>query len=510
MLVLVTMCGCGLMGFVRALTMEDIETRFGLTLWRAESLLLSNEGFSGPIPPELGKLTNLTDLDLSGNNFSGPIPPELGNLSNLESLNLGSNSLSGPIPSELGSLTSLQRLYLYDNSFSGPIPPKLGTLKNLTLLNFSNNSLSGLIPPELGRLINLEYFLLPHNILSGRIPLNLSRLAQLYWLDLSNNSLSGPIPQGLSSLAQLQRLDLSHNSLSGHIPPELGNTDIFELHLSSNNLSGPIPPELGNLPILLDLDLSNNNLSGPIPPELGRLVDSQGLNLSFTDAFCKLPDLSHLGAITALGLPCSPPLSFKNTNISYLTLTVGNQFKPTTHLDLSSVPDTCRIVNLTGPHPHLESIRFWGGCDEGCIVNLVGTGAKLSRSTRKTVCLSRISVFLLGGDIPFPVYDNDNPPQFTRLLKNQQGMMFNLSDPNFVDLVDLGPEGVAYTGVGFSKVQAGNLCGNPEAKKVTALVYGLFAVAWLVATIFIVVVGHWRRRVWGSGGELVDGGSNSR
>ena len=61
-------------------------------------------GLSGPIPPELGSLTNLDNLFLGQNELTGPIPPELGDLARLESLNLGGNDLTGPIPPELGSL----------------------------------------------------------------------------------------------------------------------------------------------------------------------------------------------------------------------------------------------------------------------------------------------------------------------------------------------------------------------------------------------------------------------
>ena len=57
--------------------------------------------------PELGSLSNLTELDLHDNNLSGGIPAELGSLSNLTRLELGNNELSGEIPAELGSLSNL-------------------------------------------------------------------------------------------------------------------------------------------------------------------------------------------------------------------------------------------------------------------------------------------------------------------------------------------------------------------------------------------------------------------
>ncbi|GAQ80901.1 hypothetical protein KFL_000650330, partial [Klebsormidium nitens] len=94
--------------------------------------------------------------------------------------------------------------------------------------------------------------------------------------------------------------------------------------------------------------------------------------------------------------------------------------------------------------------------------------------------------------------------EFLGVLSNAHGN-YTLADPDFVDMIDLGREGRAYTGVGFSRVQAGNLCGNPEAKAVTALVFGVFAVLLLVGTISVVVVARWRRRNRGGGLETVDG-----
>jgi Leucine-rich repeat (LRR) protein len=53
---------------------------------------------------------------------SGPIPPELGRLPQLTYLGLGRNKLSGEIPKELGSLTKLKKLSLMGNELSGANP----------------------------------------------------------------------------------------------------------------------------------------------------------------------------------------------------------------------------------------------------------------------------------------------------------------------------------------------------------------------------------------------------
>jgi len=98
---------------------------------------------SGPIPSELGQLSNLKVLDLCRNEFEGPIPVELGRLSNLRQLFLANNQLAGSIPKELGQLVKLTRLNLSDNSLTGSIPFELGQLSNLIHLWLGSNQLAG-------------------------------------------------------------------------------------------------------------------------------------------------------------------------------------------------------------------------------------------------------------------------------------------------------------------------------------------------------------------------------
>ena len=151
----------------------------------------------------------VTHLNLDNNQLSGPIPAELGGLTNLEWLNLDGNELTGPIPAELGRLTNLDSLILYDNLLIGPIPAELGVIRH---------------PRVLGGL-NLE------------------------WLNLSNNQLSGPIPAELGSLILLELLYLQDNELSGPIPAELGGlTNLRDLLLAGNQFSGCLDPRLEKIP----------------------------------------------------------------------------------------------------------------------------------------------------------------------------------------------------------------------------------------------------------------------
>ena len=79
------------------------------------------------------------------NDLSGPIPPELGDLSNLSILRLETNNLSGSVPSELGSLSRLSQLILNDNRLTGPLPSSFTNLRRLAILSISNNA--GLCAP---------------------------------------------------------------------------------------------------------------------------------------------------------------------------------------------------------------------------------------------------------------------------------------------------------------------------------------------------------------------------
>ena len=159
---------------------------------RVTTLALWDNGLAGPIPAELGSLTNLTYLELGHDELTGSIPAELGNLINLQGLLLWNefgfrSQLTGSIPAELGNLTNLVTLSLEGNQLTGSIPAELGNLINLDSLFLSNNELTGSVPAELGSLINLKWLLLYENNLSGPLPASMTNL-QLVWLSINNNA----------------------------------------------------------------------------------------------------------------------------------------------------------------------------------------------------------------------------------------------------------------------------------------------------------------------------------
>ncbi|KAL2321843.1 hypothetical protein Fmac_026222 [Flemingia macrophylla] len=86
---------------------------------------------------------NVIRVDLGNAALSGQLVPQLGQLKNLKELY--SNNISGPIPNDLGNLTNLVSLDLYLNRFSGPIPESLGKLSKLRFL-IETESLGILVP----------------------------------------------------------------------------------------------------------------------------------------------------------------------------------------------------------------------------------------------------------------------------------------------------------------------------------------------------------------------------
>ena len=78
---------------------------------------LSQNQLSGPIPPEIGGLENLTHA----------IPPELENLTALDGLGLHHNQLSGPLPTWLGDMEDLYHLHATITGSPARCRPRLAT-----------------------------------------------------------------------------------------------------------------------------------------------------------------------------------------------------------------------------------------------------------------------------------------------------------------------------------------------------------------------------------------------
>ena len=152
------------------------------------SLYLNGLGLTS-LPPEIGDLTSLTDLDL-GDNQLASLPPEIGNLTSLTSLILHGNELAS-LPSEIGNLIRLTGLGLHGNHFTA-LPPELTNLTSLTALGLGANRFASL-PAEIGKLIALTQLGLQDNQLKS-LPPEIGNLTNLTTLFLDGNPLTSPDP----------------------------------------------------------------------------------------------------------------------------------------------------------------------------------------------------------------------------------------------------------------------------------------------------------------------------
>jgi len=146
-------------------------------------MLELNENQIAIIPPEIGSLKALIDIDLSYNQIM-VIAPELGSLTALVILSLNNNQLT-TLPPEIGSLTALRHLSLEHNQLTS-LPPELGNLTGLYSIDLRFNELTSL-PPKFGNLTALIWLYLENNELTT-LPSEIINF-ELDSLDLNNNQL---------------------------------------------------------------------------------------------------------------------------------------------------------------------------------------------------------------------------------------------------------------------------------------------------------------------------------
>ncbi|XP_060670470.1 receptor-like protein EIX1 [Ziziphus jujuba] len=283
---------------------------------------------SGEIRSSLTKLKSLRHLDLSFNTFDdNPITEFFGSLKNLQYLNLSNAGFSGAVPPNLGNLSSLLYFDLKDSRrlhvdnlewVTGLISLKhlvmnevdlsmagsdwirtLKKLPSLTELHLSSCMLSAPIPPlTFVNLTSLAVLDLSYNSLNSKIPDWLVNISSLVSLDLTLNNFYGRIPLGFSDLPNLQILVLNSNYKLTASCHQLfrGRWEMIRvLNLAGNKLHGKLPASIGNLTFLTDLALGANNdhyknlsvlwlngneLNGPLPKSLGQLSELSSLDVS--------------------------------------------------------------------------------------------------------------------------------------------------------------------------------------------------------------------------------------
>ncbi|RID49002.1 hypothetical protein BRARA_I05473 [Brassica rapa] len=308
-----------------------------------ESLLASNNSFTGDIPLSLCNQTDLGVLDLGHNNFSGSIPKCLSK--SVEHLDLRNNNLTGRLPEILNKSGSLTTLDVSHNQITGKLPRSLTNCKNLEVLKMEGNRIADTFPFWLKDLPNLKVIVLRSNMFHGPIyspdhhPLS---FPQLRMVDISRNQFTGNLPhdyfvnwstplisiseeEGTEPLymsssygdnnypsmylrnkgieMELEKIlktyaaiDFSENKFGGQIPESIGLLkSLIVLNLSNNDFTGHIPSSWANLTRLESLDLSRNQLTGKIPQELATLSFLEYINVSHNKLTGQIPQGTQMG-----------------------------------------------------------------------------------------------------------------------------------------------------------------------------------------------------------------------
>eukprot|EP00887_Chlorella_sp_A99_P007439 scaffold2.g7439.t1 len=283
----------------------DIQDKYGMGD-AVTSLDLACRGclvpLQGQLPIGLAQLAHLQTLDLSNNSLSGPMPPEWGNPGSFPELVdflVNNNQLTGPFPESWGigpAFVSLVTMNIAGNRLSGPFPASYAvsntSFVTLMTMNFANNQARrcwaecfyGTLPDYINGMITMDVVALQNNRFTGTLPpqwgkqgyrgeRGLNNTQALVSLFLHGNLLAGTLPPEWGdpeSFTTLTTLTLSDNHLSGSIPLAWGAAPsalpaLQSLNLSSAGLSGPLPTWGAGLQCLKALRLEGNNLSGTVP-----------------------------------------------------------------------------------------------------------------------------------------------------------------------------------------------------------------------------------------------------
>ncbi|XP_020275390.1 leucine-rich repeat receptor protein kinase MSP1-like [Asparagus officinalis] len=427
---------------------------------------LSNAGFYGTVPPQIGNISGLRHIDISGNYFSDDdngnagLFQALSRLSSLEFLNLvycglsiipqslssdnvfrslsffdlSINRFNSSIPNWVFNITSLQHLDLSGNFFQGPIPSSVGTLNSLNFLGISGIYNIVSIPSELGNLCNLKILDLSYSPLRTEF-IKLERIFSgcirnsLEYLDFPRSELSGILPEWIGEIKNLKSLQLFGNSIYGSVPDSIGRLSHLEtLHIGSNLLNGTITKSLGQLSNLMSLDLSENSLHGVLSEvHFGNLTRLDFLDLSSNSLIIEIDSdwippfqLEYLSLGHCKIGPSFPLWLSNQNNLTYLDLsqidisdTMPDWFWSLTsklnYLDLSNnqiigkLPDSLVLGDGDYVQVFLNSNKFYGG-----VPRVPPNVARLSLSNNS-----------LSGQIPDSISDEKSILEFTSFSNNK-------------------------------------------------------------------------------------------
>ncbi|XP_051229201.1 receptor protein kinase TMK1-like [Lolium perenne] len=231
------------------------------------------DGWIGVVCDQVGRVTAIYARNTG---LNGTLPPDIGGLAALHELDLRDNSIRGELPNQY--FLDLMRLRLDGNNFTS-IPTgflRFGTSLQIFTISNSSHLQSWELPRgpygPLGFETTLQVYIADNAHLAGNLSLFLgsnNSFNSLNVLSLANNNLTGEVRATFASRT-LTQLDLSHNMLTGPVS-FLGNLrELEEIRLNGNGFTGPLPDFSGHWSLTL-VDLAHNRLTGVVPASLVQL-----------------------------------------------------------------------------------------------------------------------------------------------------------------------------------------------------------------------------------------------
>ncbi|XP_076930241.1 plant intracellular Ras-group-related LRR protein 5-like [Bidens hawaiensis] len=256
------------------------------------------------LPITIGKLSNITQLNLSDNKLMA-LPSSITNLTNLTNLDVHSNQLTN-LPDSFGQLVNLLDVDLHANRLKS-LPESFANLSNLVNLDLSSNHFTHL-PDFIGNLTSMQILIVETNDLE-ELPYTIGSCSSLVALKLDFNKLKG-LPEAIGKLKCLEILTLHYNRVR-KLPTTMANlTNLKELDVSFNELEG-IPESLCFATSLEILNIGKNFADmTTLPRSIGKLENLQVLDIS-GDQIRSLPEsfglLSKLKIFRAEETPLEVP-----------------------------------------------------------------------------------------------------------------------------------------------------------------------------------------------------------
>ena len=172
------------------------------SLYKLETLYLTNNKVSGTLSPKIGQLRALTNVYIDQNfDLGGPLPEEIGQLTQLVNLNISKTGFSGTVPESIKNLDALKNFMAFTTKLSGNAPDFWDELASLELVQlYDIPTMGGPLPESFGRCTKLKNIYMYSCNFEGNIPESWANLpTTMVNVRIYDNKLTGVVPAAIQN-----------------------------------------------------------------------------------------------------------------------------------------------------------------------------------------------------------------------------------------------------------------------------------------------------------------------